>query len=850
MNNRKILVMLILSSLLMGTVPVSAVTPGDNGPFQKLEYKELNLQNNVEYAPEEVIVKFKPGISDEAISDLKSKHAIKSMEKILKDKTVIDKSKINSYGLDRLYLLKLPKNADVDKVVKKFNEDYNIEYAQPNYIYKMDATTNDQYFSYLWGLHNTGQTGGTADADIDAPEAWDTFTGNFVVIGVIDTGIQYTHPDLAANIWTNPGEIPGNGIDDDNNGYTDDVHGWDFANNDNNPWDDNGHGTHVAGTIGAVRNNFEGVAGVNPNVKLMALKFLDRKGRGSTANAVKCINYAEMNNIKITSNSWGGGVFDSALYDAIGAASNSLFVAAAGNEGFNNDIIPHYPSNYNLDNILSVAASDHNDARASFSNYGITSVDIYAPGVDILSTYLNKGYAWASGTSMAAPHASGVAGLLFSMNPSSTPIQIKNIIMNSVDPTIENVVSGGRLNAYSALLSAIPTNVAPVAMDDSATTTQDTPVTIDVAANDNDVDGNLNISTAAVVSDPTNGTVVSNFNGTFDYTPYSNFNGQDSFEYQICDTYNSCDTATVTVTVTPVNDPPVANDDSATTTEETPVTIDVAANDEDDNLNNSTATVVSDPTNGIVVSNFDGTFNYTPYSNFNGQDSFEYQICDTYNSCDTATVTVTVIPVNDPPVANDDSITTQEDTNVTINVAANDNDVDGNLDISTATAVSDPTNGTVINNFDGSFNYTPYSNFNGQDSFDYQICDTDNSCDTATVTITVTEAPALLTMHIASIDMDLSNRNAGKNTFTLAIAIVTIVNNEDEPVSGATVSGYWSEATLDYDSGVTDEYGNVSIYSDEVKNAPSGTNFTFTVTSVTYGSLMWDEGLESNSITV
>ena len=170
-----------------------------------------------------------------------------------------------------------------------------------------------------------------------------------------------------------------------------------------------------------------------------------------------------MNDVKITSNSWGGGGFDPALYNAIEAASNSLFVAAAGNEGLDNDVTPHYPSSYNLYNILSVAASDRNDNQAGFSNYGSTSVDIYAPGVDILSTYKNNWYAWAGGTSMATPHVSGVAGLLFSMNPSSTPIQIKNIIMNSVDPTLENVVSGGRLNAHSALLSTIPTNQPPIA---------------------------------------------------------------------------------------------------------------------------------------------------------------------------------------------------------------------------------------------------------------------------------------------------------------------------------------------------------------------------------------------------
>jgi len=455
---KKILVIFVLSSLIMGILPLPVGAQTENSLIQN----SLNVQTDPEFVAGEVIVKFKPDISEKAKKDFKSKNNVESMDIILKERN--DKFKKNSHNLDRLYLLKLSKNTDINKIVKKFNEDKNIEYAQPNFIYTIDSTPNDPYFDDLWGLHNTGQEGGTTDADIDAPEAWDIFTGNFdVLIGVIDTGIQYNHPDLAANIWTNPGEIPGNGIDDDENGYVDDVYGWDFANNDNDPWDDHWHGTHVAGTIGAVRNNGKGVAGVNPNVKLMALKFLDKNGRGSTANAVKCVNYAEMNDVKITSNSWGGGGFDPALYNAIEAASNSLFVAAAGNEGLDNDVTPHYPSSYNLYNILSVAASDRNDNQAGFSNYGSTSVDIYAPGVDILSTYKNNWYAWAGGTSMATPHVSGVAGLLFSMNPSSTPIQIKNIIMNSVDPTLENVVSGGRLNAHSALLSTIPTNQPPIA---------------------------------------------------------------------------------------------------------------------------------------------------------------------------------------------------------------------------------------------------------------------------------------------------------------------------------------------------------------------------------------------------
>ncbi|MDP7269578.1 MAG: S8 family peptidase, partial [Pirellulales bacterium] len=250
------------------------------------------------------------------------------------------------------------------------------EYIQPNYTFTIDATIpNDPNFANLWGLNNTGQSGGTADADIDAPEAWDIQTGTDILIGVIDTGIDYTHPDLVNNIWTNPGEIAGNGIDDDANGYVDDVHGYDFAYGDSDPMDGNGHGTHCAGTIAAQGNDSTGVAGINWDAQLMALKFLDDYGYGSTYNALLAVEYATMMGARITNNSWGGGGYDSALYDAIAAAgvANSLFVAAAGNASTNNDSSAKYPASYDLDNIIAVASTDHNDAMSYFSNYGATT---------------------------------------------------------------------------------------------------------------------------------------------------------------------------------------------------------------------------------------------------------------------------------------------------------------------------------------------------------------------------------------------------------------------------------------------------------------------------------------------
>ncbi|MCY9879266.1 cadherin-like domain-containing protein [Vibrio natriegens] len=290
------------------------------------------------------------------------------------------------------------------------------------------------------------------------------------------------------------------------------------------------------------------------------------------------------------------------------------------------------------------------------------------------------------------------------------------------------------------VLEVVPVNTPPAANDDINTTPEDTAVTINATANDTDAEGNLNPASATVTNVPADGSVISNGDGSFTYTPAEDFNGTDSFEYQVCDTDGECDTATVTIDVTPVNDPPVALDDSETTPEDTPVTVDANVNDSDvdADLDPSTAAVVNPPANGTVASNGDGTFTYLPDANFSGSDSFTYQICDEGGLCDTATVTINVTPVNDPPAAEDDLVTTPEDTPVTVDAATNDSDVDGNLDPSTASVVVEPEYGTVTDNGDGTFTYIPAPNANGPDSFTYQICDTDGLCDTATVYLDVT----------------------------------------------------------------------------------------------------------------
>src|SRR5215217_7585181 len=358
-------------------------------------------------------------------------------------------------------LVDLPPELPVGEAVQRYEASPDIEYAEPNFLIFPTKTPNDTHFNKLWGLHNTGQTigsrAGTADADIDAKEAWDTSTGTpDTVVAVIDEGMDIDHPDLRDNIWINPGEIAANNIDDDANGYVDDVHGYDFANDDASVYDPDPisskgdeHGTHVAGTIAAEGNDGTGVTGVNWQAQVMA------------------INYAVRNGAKISNNSWGYvGSPSRSLQDAIGRAdaAGHLFVAAAGNGGAdgigdNNDrnsTNTHYPASYNNANIIAVAATDNRDRLASFSNYGATTVDLAAPGVNIASTLPGNGYGYYSGTSMATPHVTGMAALLKSQNPTLDDAQIKTAILDSVDKKSSlkgKVLTSGRLNAASALSS-------------------------------------------------------------------------------------------------------------------------------------------------------------------------------------------------------------------------------------------------------------------------------------------------------------------------------------------------------------------------------------------------------------
>ena len=377
--------------------------------------------------------------------------------------------------------------------------------VEPDLPIQVEATSNDPSLWRLYGLNNYGQSGGTTDADIDAPEAWDITTGSRdVVIGVIDSGVDVTHPDLAANIWVNPGETPDNGIDDDGNGFIDDVNGWDFYDDDNTPNDGNGHGTHVAGTIGAVGNNNLGITGVNWEVSILPLRFLGNNGSGWTSDAVAAVNYATMLkrdfgiNVVATNNSWGGGGYSRTLDRAIEAANDQgiMFVAAAGNEGNNNDTNPRYPTNYDAPNVISVAALNRNDNLAGFSNYGATTVDVGAPGVSIYSTLPGNSYGSFSGTSMAAPHVTGVVGLLNAAKPGISVTEVSSAILGTVD-TLQSLdgktVSGGRVNAAAALTSILGQAPSIDPLDDLILSSGQTQ-SITVAAYD--LDGAIDLAVA------------------------------------------------------------------------------------------------------------------------------------------------------------------------------------------------------------------------------------------------------------------------------------------------------------------------------------------------------------------
>jgi subtilisin family serine protease len=403
------------------------------------------------YREGELLVKFRPHVTASASGRVHE---------------AIGASVIRSFSLvPSLQHVTLPEGMSVSDAIRVYMSDEYVEYAEPNYLrYAAITVPDDPFFGQQWGLRNTGLPG----ADINATAAWDLTKGSgSIVVAVIDTGIDYNHPDLQGNIWINPGEDPSNGVDDDGNGRIDDWRGWNFVAKNNDPMDDNGHGTHVAGITGAVGNNGVGIAGVMWSVKLLPLKILGSGGSGTIANEILAIQYAIAKKVKVMNASFSGSNFSNAEFDALNSANSAgiIFVAAAGNGGIDGvgddtDVTPEYPASYQLPNIIAVAATTVSDIKAISSNFGDKSVHVAAPGAGILSTYplslQTSGYRNLSGTSMSVAFVTGLAGLLYDFYPNFNLSQVRGIIIRYVDilSSLQDLVrSGGRIDANKSLSS-------------------------------------------------------------------------------------------------------------------------------------------------------------------------------------------------------------------------------------------------------------------------------------------------------------------------------------------------------------------------------------------------------------
>lgn len=477
---------LFLVALIAGILSCALLLPltaNNRAPQAKSFYSP----SSTNYVPGEVLLKFKKGTSQIAANSANNKVRATLMKKLQGPSSEILR-------------VKLPKDASVEDAIDEYMKDPNVEFAEPNYIRTLHATATE--YTYLWGINNTGQlvnnVAGTTDADMDVLNFWTasgTTGASTIIIAVIDSGVLWSHVDLTNNIYANTVDTTEDTLDQDANGYTDDIRGWDFVNHDNNPNDDYGHGTHVAGIIAADGSNDKGMTGVMQDAQILPLKACNSSGTCATADVVDAINYAvqrksvHSENVKIINLSLGGADYSSTEYDAVKGARDAgiLVVASAGNSGTNNDTSPVYPASYELANIISVAATDQTDLIATSgvngatfsSNYGATSVDVAAPGINITSTYIASGvsstYSFQQGTSMAAPHVAGTAGLLWAVNTGWTFTQVRNAILNNVDTKLclsNLVATNGRVNANQARTSAVdlatPTGLAAASASSTA----------------------------------------------------------------------------------------------------------------------------------------------------------------------------------------------------------------------------------------------------------------------------------------------------------------------------------------------------------------------------------------------
>ena len=606
----------------------------------------------------------------------------------------------------------------------------------------LDTPTGDLEYDNAWGVRHIGAY----------PVHQAGIRGQGVKVAVIDTGIDYIHDRPSAQ------EPPV--VDPEFNGTY--QGGYDFVNNDANPMDDNGHGTHVAGILAADHNGYL-VVGVAPGVKLWGLKVLGASGSGDYSGLIAALDWSVTNHMDVVNISLGGHDVSAALATAVHNASVAgvTIVAAAGNVVTLNDLIygcpVAYPAAY--PEAIAVTYTGQNDALTGYSCTG-PQVDIAAPGDQIFSPVpigpcqncSTNGYLALSGTSMASPHVAGAVALVLSKGIADA--NHDGLLSDDVkahlcatartasspaktDARYPNWYGCGIVNVQDALLinpPPPPDNGAPIAAPDSAATAEDSSVDIPVLANDSDPNGDTLTLTAAGA--PSHGSTASQPNGTVRYSPAANYAGPDSFDYTVDDGGGHSATGTVSVTVTPVNDTPVATDDALVTSRDVPSTIAVLANDTDVDGDALLVTGVTAPASGTATANADGTITYTPAANFAGTDGFDYTVGDGAGGSDTGHVAVTVLAVNHPPVAVDDTLTAPEDTPTTMDAAANDTDLDGGaLSVS---AVGPASHGTTSITASGQVRYAPAANYNGGDGFDYTVADGAGATDTGHVTVTVT----------------------------------------------------------------------------------------------------------------
>ena len=734
------------------------------------------------------------------------------------------------------------------------------------------ADTGDLEYENAWGVEHIGAPA------VHAAGIW----GAGVKVAVIDTGIDYIHDD--------PDDTPYVVDPEFNSNY---KGGYDFFNHDTDPYDDNGHGTHVSGILAAEKNGYL-VAGVAPQVDLYALKILSANGEGEVSDLILALQWAVDNNMDVVNMSLGTHEVSPALASAVASAhaQGLLMVAASGNV---NPLVWQellfgcpvtYPAAY--PEVLSTTFTNGNNALTGYSCTG-PEVDFASPGDGIFSPVpigdcmLCKpwGYDALSGTSMASPHLAGTVALLLSAGLTDTGdpgllddvraqicatadlgFGVNSTPIPSNDPRYPKYFGCGVINADGAVLGLTPpppTNHPPVAGEDTATTAEDNAVSISILANDSDPDGDsVHVSG---VGAPAHGAAILDPSGTaIQYTPAANYNGPDSFTYTLSDGNGGTDTGSVTVSVTPVNDPPIATDDSLATSENAAAAnVDVLANDTDVDGNTLSTTAVTDPPHGSAAINPNSSVAYTPDPGYNGPDSFSYTVSDGAGGTDVGAVSVTVAAVDDPPTAQPKTATTTSPNPVTITLSGTDPDTCQLsfqvVDLPTHGGVGSLSNLACVsgtpNSDSATVVYTPTSGYSGPDSFTYRVLDATGASAPATVSITVAPAPVPNPIHVG--DLDGTSSAAGKNwTAKVTIRVDTAAHGA---VSGAVVTGTWSGGPSGSSSCTTSAAGTCAVSQTKLPKATVA-SVTFTVTGVSKSGSTYVPGSnhdpdgESNGTTI